>query len=262
MIDLHTHILPGLDDGARDMDTALAMLRLAQGGGTTALFATPHAVEGEWLPEWADIVARCAELRQAAQAAGLSISIYPGAEVAMTWEILDRVPEPGPYCLNGGRYMLVELPATHIPEYADDFFFTLQARGITPIVAHPERHPDIGRRPEILQEWLRRGLLAQLNAPSLTGRMGGRVQKVAARLVAGGLVHFLGSDAHGVHARRPLLQGAADRIAAVADAGAVQLLTVANPTAILAGQDVAPLPASAAPVRHGGWLARLRRWWH
>ncbi|MBP2628348.1 MAG: Protein-tyrosine-phosphatase, partial [Firmicutes bacterium] len=143
MYDLHSHILPNLDDGAKDMDMSLAMLKIAIENGTKGIVATPHVIEGEWLPAWDRILAACDTLRKTAQDTNIDLQIFPGGEVAIYRDILDLLKGPGAYCINNGRYLLVELPATHIPSFTEDFFFTLQARGITPILAHPERHPEL-----------------------------------------------------------------------------------------------------------------------
>jgi len=183
MIDIHCHVLPGMDDGAKDEDVALSMLQMAEDSGTTAIIATPHVIDGDWLPSWDKIVQKCQDLQEMSRDRGLSICLYPGAEVAITMDMLDLISGPGAYCLNGGKYMLVELPSTHIPEWVDEFLFRLQAKDITPVLAHPERHPKIDRNPQILWEWARRGILMQVNAPSIVGVMGRRVQKVAELLL-------------------------------------------------------------------------------
>ena len=206
MFDLHSHILPAIDDGAQTMEETLAMLQIAVDCGTDVIIATPHVIEGVWLPEWEEIVTGCHELTQAMEAAGIGpLAICPGAEVALNMDILARIPGPGQYCINSSQYMLIELPATHIPQFADEFFFTLQARGITPIVAHPERHPELGRNPHILLDWINKGILAQINGTSITGRMGERIMKTAELFLTNGMAHVIGSDAHSPHHRTPRL---------------------------------------------------------
>ena len=244
LIDIHCHILPSVDDGAADMEKALAMAQMAAAHGTTALVATPHVVEGGWLPAWEDILDLTASLNAALAAQGATaIPIYPGAEVAVNFDILDQIKGPGPYCINGGSYMLVELPALDIPCYADEFFFTLQARGITPILSHPERHPLIADDPAIVLEWVRRGLLIQINAPSLAGKMGERALKTAEVLVKSRLVHFLGTDAHGLHARPPCLTAGAEKLTSLVGRDAARQILVANP-----GRVIQNLPVEAPEV--------------
>ena len=163
--DLHTHILPGLDDGAPDSEVAQQMLKMAAGSGTTELYATPHLISGSWQPPWAEILHRTETLNRHAVKTGLGVRVLPGAEVAMDWSLLDLLPTPGPYCLGGSRFILVELPLGSLPNYADDFLFTLQTRDFLPILAHPERNPEVKADPDCLQPWLDRGELVIL--PSL-----------------------------------------------------------------------------------------------
>ncbi len=238
MFDLHTHILPAIDDGAHDSDESLAMLKLAVKSGTTDLVATPHVIEGVWLPAWEEIVAKTNHLAELAGQHGLTINIYPGAEVAMGMDILAKLRSPGPYCLNGGKYLLVELPSREIPAYAEEFFFTLQARGITPVLAHPERHPLLCGQPELLYGWLDKGLLLQVNAGGLTGQMGKKVMANAEMLLNANMVHVIGSDAHGAASRRPLLETAVKKMTVMAGSEQTEKISKKNPAKILASCDV------------------------
>lgn len=238
MFDLHCHILPALDDGAENMDTAIAMARIAVENGTTAIVATPHVIEGDWLPDWSGIVDGCSELQAALAQKQIPLTLYPGAEVALSLDILDKISGPGAYCINGGRYMLVELPAMEIPGYADEFFFTLQARGITPVIAHAERHPVIANCPEQLQEWVNKGILVQVNGPSLSGRMGERSMKTAELLLHNHMVHILGSDAHSPRRRKPVLAAAREKVLALCGTAVTDKLLQQNPEKIIRSQEI------------------------
>lgn len=238
MFDMHIHIIPDIDDGSKDMETSKAMLRIAAENGTTHIIATPHVIEGDWLPSWEIINEGCKNLRQWASELGLNLQIYPGGEIAMNMDILEQIKGPGQYCINGGRYLLVELPAAEIPDYADDFFFTLQARGITPILAHPERHPVIARNPQRLADWINKGILTQLNCTSLIGKMGERTMKTAELLVANNMIYLVGSDAHGIRTRNPnLRQGIAKLKAMVGEEKTLQI-SYGHPHAILSNRDI------------------------
>lgn len=238
MFDLHSHILPGIDDGAKNLEISLAMLQLAAENGTKGIVATPHVIEGEWLPAWDLILTECDILQKAGREAGIDLQIFPGGEVAIYREILDLLKGPGAYCINSGRYLLVELPATHIPSFTEDFFFTLQARGITPILAHPERHPELGKKPEILAEWINKGILSQMNGTSITGLMGERVMATAQLLLTNQMVHMIGSDAHGIRHRNTNLTSAVAKITKLVGAERAQQLLVVNPEKIIHNQEV------------------------
>ncbi|HWR45806.1 tyrosine-protein phosphatase [Sporomusa sp.] len=238
MLDLHCHIIPAIDDGAKDLDTSLKMLEIAQKNGTKAIVATPHVIEGEWLPAWEQIIEGCQLLKQEGSKFGMNIPIYPGGEVAIHRDILDIVKGPGPYCINSGRYMLVELPAIDIPGFTEDFFFNLQARGITPVLAHPERHPVLAKDPEILVEWIRRGVLTQVNGSSIMGRMGERSMKMAELFLTRDMVHCIGSDAHSARSRNPDLSTTAEKIVGLIGLEKARQILTINPKNIIDNQDV------------------------
>lgn len=238
MLDVHCHILPEIDDGAQDLETSLKMARIAVENGTKAIAATPHAIEGKWLPTWQEIEEKCGQLRKVLEKEGIELPIYPGAEVAFSLDILDRIDGPGAYCINGGRYMLAELPALEIPGYAEDFLFRLQAKGITPILAHPERHPEIAKNPEILVDWINKGVLIQVNGPSVLGRMGERAQKTAELLLVNNMVHLIGSDAHSANHRNTNLAKVAEEIIRVVGKQRAETLLINNPTQIIKGDDI------------------------
>ena len=262
MYDLHSHILPNIDDGAKNMEMSLAMLQIAKDNGTTGIVATPHVIEGEWLPTWDRILTECDILQKAAREAGNDIPIFPGGEVALYRDILDVLPGPGAYCINSGRYLLVELPATHIPSFTEDFFFTLQARGITPILAHPERHPELAKKPEILAQWISTGILAQMNGTSLTGLMGERVMKTAELLLTNNMVHVIGSDAHSIRSRNTNLISAVDKMTRLIGPERTQQLLVVNADNIIHSREVdrpeigdIQYPNTNSRVMH--WLTKL-----
>ena len=241
MFDLHCHIIPGIDDGAKTEVVSLEMLQISAENGTTAIVATPHVIVGQWLPPWEKIVTHCNLLRIHGEARGISIPIYPGAEVAISIEILKYIDSPGRYCLNSGCYMLVELPALEIPSFTDEFFFQLQTKGITPILAHPERHSTIAGNPELLLDWVQKGILLQINSGSILGKMGERAQKTAELLLANHLVHVIGSDAHNTRSRSTNLREAAKRIVELVGEEQAQQLLMENPMAIINSQELEEL---------------------
>lgn len=238
MIDMHSHILPGIDDGAKTIEESIEMTKIAVANGTTVIAATPHVIEGKWLPDWAVIVKLCAELNTELKKAKLNLMVTPGGEVALNMDILELVTGPGPYCINGGKYMLVELPATHIPHYTDDFFFTLQTRGITPILAHPERHPEIAQHPKLVLDWVNKGILMQMNGPSLVGKMGERAMKTAETLLISNLIHFFGSDAHSPKSRTPRLGDAEEKAKSLVGYEMTQQILYTNPLKLINGEDI------------------------
>lgn len=199
MIDTHTHILPAVDDGSKSSEMSLEMLKMAVDSGITEIIATPHVMEIHTALAWQDIVSEVDKLQLLATTAGITIKVHPGAELEMNWELLDLFKSTDgmvPYGLAGSKYVLIELPASMIPSYADEFWFELRLCGLTPILAHPERHAGLMAKPEILNKWKKAGLLLQCNAGSLTGLYGSTAKKNVEYLIAQDYVDFMASDAH------------------------------------------------------------------
>ncbi|RDV84794.1 tyrosine-protein phosphatase [Ammonifex thiophilus] len=151
MIDIHTHILPGLDDGAEDLEEALSMARLALADGVTALVATPHVIRGSFFPSRQEILETVSLLNERLAEQGLPLRVLPGAEYRLEPDLPERLAKGELVPLNdAGRYLLVELPSTFVPPYAERVLYELQLQGVTPILAHPERNAELCRRPELL----------------------------------------------------------------------------------------------------------------
>ncbi len=261
LVDIHTHILPGVDDGAHDWEAAIAMLRVAADDGIVAVVCTPHQHDsGPLINAPGTVAPLLAELQGRAVAEGLPVSIYAGGEVHCTPDTIARW-ERGDVSLlgDGARYMLLEMPAAEVPVYARQVVFDLVVRGITPIIAHPERNEGIMREPALLAELVEAGALAQLTAASLSRLAGTVVLETAALLVAHNLVHVLASDAHSPHRRPPVISKYADRIASVWGQARAQAMTCALPLAVLQGQPVqveAPVQFTRQSRREAIMVAR------
>jgi protein-tyrosine phosphatase len=237
VIDLHSHVLPGLDDGVRSLDEALDLARQAAAEGIVGLAATPHVRED--YPTTADqMEAGVEELRRAVGEAGIPIEILHGAEVAV--DLLSSVSDELERLTlaQSGKYLLLEMPYSGSPVLLEPSIKALLARGVTPILAHPERNPDVQDRPERMRSLVELGALLQVTASSIEGRFGKNVLTAAERLLRLGLVHLLAGDAHGPHLREGGLASAAS---ALDDPALARYLTVEVPTAIVAGEELAPL---------------------
>lgn len=222
----------------QDLDMSVKMLQIAAGSGTKAIFATPHVIEKFTKPSWAKIKERTQLLQQLAREKQIDIMLYPGAEVQMNWELLPELGAGGAYCLNGGRYMLVELPASELPAYADEFWYELELKGVTPVLAHPERYRQLHENKDLLLLWRRRGMLMQCNSGSFTGMFGKSVCENAKALLANGLVDLLGSDGHRSEGRNTDMSQAAAVIRQLAGEEVLRQLTETNPQAILKNQEI------------------------
>jgi protein-tyrosine phosphatase len=234
VIDLHTHVLPGVDDGVRSLADAVELARLAEAEGITAIAATPH-VRADY-PTTAERMERgVAELRLALGEHGVEVELLHGGEIDL--ERLPTLPDPElrRFTLaQTGRYLLLEFPYYGWPVGLDATVFGLLARGLTPVIAHPERNSEVEERPERLAPLVDAGALVQVTAASLEGRLGREPRTCARELLARGLVHVLASDAHAPEIRAAGLAAAAD---AVGDRGLARYLTTDVPAAIVAGAD-------------------------
>jgi protein-tyrosine phosphatase len=247
MIDLHCHILPGLDDGAATLDDALEMARRAQEEGVEIIVAAPHVFRDNF--DWGDfsiIEKKRRELAEAVQANNIQVKILRGAEVHISHGLINAVKKNrSSLVLNGSSYMLVEFPPNHIFPGIKKLFFELMAEGITPIITHPERNIVFIENPVLLYELVQSGALAQANTGSFLGLYGDRAQKAVSLLLELNLVHFIASDGHSPHSLSTRLKEAVEKAAIIAGEERARALAKDNPEAVIADRD---LPFLRPPV--------------
>ena len=238
-VDCHCHLLPAIDDGARDHAQAMSMVAMAVADGTTDVVCTPHHLNGVFVNDAPSVKARCRALQQAIDESGLALRLHPGAENHLVPE-LPRALEDGRALTlaDRGRHVLIELPALTVPLGTDQMLKVILAQGLTPIIVHPERNNALRRSPEPLQRWVQWGCLGQLTAQSLTGEFGPPVQRVAKAMVAQGVIHCVASDAHCDRRRPPILSEAHAEIKRCFGAPMASLLADEVPQALLAGRSV------------------------
>lgn len=203
MIDLHCHILPGIDDGPKNWEMSLEMARLAVDEGITHILATPHHMNRHWVNPKDKVTSLVNELQRKINKENIPLTIFPGQEVRLHGEILDNIQKDEICFIDElNQYVLIEFPTATVPDYADRLFYNLQNEGITPIIVHPERNHAILKDPSILYDFVSRDILAQVTAASYVGLFGKEIEKLSTQLIAADLVHFLASDAHNVTSRR------------------------------------------------------------
>lgn len=196
MIDIHSHILPGIDDGPKKIEMSLDMIRRSYEEGTIDIVATPHFRRGCFETPYEEVKKITKYFNELLKAEDLDINIHYGQEVYYSDRIIQDLEEGLIGTINGGRYMLVEFPMRKIPSEAIDYMYELKLRGITPIIAHPERYIEIIKKPETLNPFIEEGCLFQLNAGSIRGDFGKDVKKTAEILIKNNIYGFIGSDAH------------------------------------------------------------------
>jgi protein-tyrosine phosphatase len=241
MVDIHCHILPGLDDGAESLEIAQAMCEMAIADGITHVVGTPHASPNyRFSPHLNDRL--CAEL-QALFAGRLVLAT--GCDFHLSFENLQDIRyDPARFTLNQKSYLLVEFADYSIPASLDQSLHEFHLAGLYPIITHPERNPLIRAQPERLYKWLRQGCYTQITAQSLLGRFGKSAQDAAERWLAEGAIHFIASDAHNVTSRPLRLKETFDRVAAAHGEDVARALLVDNPLAAFEGR---PLPYIPEP---------------
>lgn len=206
MYDIHAHILPGADDGPREWDKAVKMLLRAAEDGITGIVATPHVAHGVWDNPRDKVASLVDELK--GHAGAVPIDIYTGSEVHISPETVRGVRK-GKYCtINGSRYVLMEMPLHFSPDNIYDVVFSVVSKGLTPVIAHPERNPMVMEDLDIMYELVRLGALGQVTAASITGAFGSQVKKLAREMMERRLVHVMASDAHDNGRRPPVLSHA------------------------------------------------------
>ncbi len=267
MIDLHCHLLPGIDDGAKDEATALKMARIAEKDGIQIVACTPHIYPGLYENDTAGIRARVVALQARFDDAGIALKLTFGADAHLTPELFDRVRAGSAPTLHGGRYFLLE-PSHHFaPPRFEASVFNFIAAGYVPVLTHPERLSWIEGHYAVFRSLFRSGVWLQVTAGSLTGRFGSNAQYWAERMLDDGMVHLLATDAHGIEHRAPLLAEGRQAAAKWVGVDEATRLVVDRPLAILENRpphEVAPVPAQLAPERvskrQGVWARLMGRW--
>lgn len=202
MVDIHSHILPGLDDGSKSINMSIDMIKNSYKEGTRDIIATPHFRRGCFETPYNEVKDIVKYFNGLLKEEGLDITIHYGQEVYYSDKMIDDLEEGIIGTINGGRYLLLEFPMRKIPSEAIDYIYELRIRGIIPIIAHPERYSEVIRKPEVLNPFIEEGCLFQLNAGSIRGDFGKDAKKSAETLIKNGIYAFIGSDAHNDSSRK------------------------------------------------------------
>jgi protein-tyrosine phosphatase len=272
MVDLHCHILSGLDDGPGTIEESLAMARMGYGDGIRVVVATPHTLNGFHHNGRSAILAKVEELRQALNQCGSrnsdcgirgngssdserrtpnsepgshdsairnpqsELRILPGSDVRLCEKTLQELDEGNVLTIGDeGKYILLEFPTPSVPPQSENLLAQFLKRGIVPIITHPERNMEIVRKPERYYEMIRMGCLGQVTAMSLTGGFGPEAKRVAEKLLTCRLLHIIASDAHSSNGRPPVLSQAVEAAGKIVGENEARKMVIDCPQAVLEG---------------------------
>jgi protein-tyrosine phosphatase len=237
MIDLHSHILPGQDDGAQSLRDSLEMARMAVDSGVVAMVATPHCMDNRTR----EVYAAWKLLGEALKESGIPLRLFLGMEIFGTPDTARLLREKKLFTLNGSRYPLVEFSFQSDGQEETAILRSIRKAGYRPVVAHPERYAYVQQDPGIINRWYRMGCLLQVNRGSLMGRFGGRAQETAMELVDRGFATVVASDAHSPQMRTPWMEDVRELLSSEISPLCARVLLKDNPKRILRNEDMPPV---------------------
>ncbi|KPL59285.1 tyrosine-protein phosphatase [Rossellomorea vietnamensis] len=213
MIDIHSHILPGIDDGAKTIEDSIDMAKQAVSEGIHTIIATPHHRNGKYDNQKSDILPLVDTVNEAFKRGNVNLTVLPGQECRIYGEILEDYKRDEILPLNqSSQYLFIEFPSSSVPRYAERLLYDIQVEGLTPVIVHPERNAELIERPDKLYKLVKNGAITQLTASSLVGYFGKNIQKFSDQMIQANLTHFLASDAHNIHNRTFKMEEAMDYI--------------------------------------------------
>ncbi|WP_370774196.1 tyrosine-protein phosphatase [Clostridium sp.] len=197
MVDIHSHIINGIDDGSKSIEMTINMLKKSEESGTTDIIATPHFMRGRFEVEYKEVIEKVEELKKIVKENNIDINIYAGQEVYYSKNLLEYYNDKIIGTINNTKYMLIELPMLDFDiDEVINTIYELQIRGIVPIIAHPERYKQFIKKPSMINSLIKEGMLFQMNTGSIVGDFGKDVKKTAAKYLEHNVYSFIGSDAH------------------------------------------------------------------
>ena len=236
MVDIHHHLLFGLDDGSDSIETSVAMARLATADGITHIVCTPHANSTYTFDPHTNQL-KLAQLRDRFAQEKIPLTLGSGCDFHVSFDnIAEARRDPKRFSINGLGYLLVEIPDYGLPPGLNETFYELRLSGLTPILTHPERNATLQQEPERMAEWLRGGMLVQLTADSLTGHKGKKAEEMSHQFLEKRWVHFLATDAHNTKSRPPRMKAAHDLVAEKYGVSYAHALCLTNPLAVFLGK--------------------------
>lgn len=213
MVDLHCHLLPGIDDGSKSMEVSLRLAREATENGVTHALLTPHHMNGHYVNHKQDVIRRTKEFQNQLRKHNIPLTVFPGQEVRINGHLLDALDRDDIlFADTGNRYLMLEFPDDDVPHYTNQMIFDLQQRGIIPVIVHPERNTKIMAEPDLIYQLLEKGCLSQITASSYVGTFGKKVENFSRQLIETGQCYVFASDAHNLPKRKYEMRQAFEKL--------------------------------------------------
>jgi len=245
MFDIHYHLIFGVDDGPKSLESSIKLAETSIAEGVTHIVATPHA--SDRYPYQPEVNRERLEILSERFAGQLTLGL--GCDFHLSYDNLQEFEkEPKKFTVNGSKYLLVEFPDYVNYDTYSDVFFRIMVAGVTPIITHPERNPSLVAKPSPIIEWVRIGCLVQVTAASLWGHFGSRSEALARILVRGNYVHIIASDAHNMQSRPPAMAKAFDSLKKDFGLETAERLCLHNPRAIFLGENLPSQPEANGPL--------------
>ncbi len=254
MIDIHCHILPGIDDGAQNIEETLEMCRIAVDDGITTTVASPHQHNGVYHNSFESIVKGVQEVSAVLHTENIPLTLLPGADVHIEIDTGEQIERGEIMTINNNkRYFLLEFPSHTIPPNIDKIIFQLLLKNITPVLTHPERIIEVQENPSVIYHIVSQGVLSQITAMSITGGFGRMAKKCARTLLEHNLAHLIASDAHSTEHRPPVLSEGVEAAARIVGKEQAMRMVTSIPEAVVQG---VPAPFLEPPLE----VTRKRFW--
>jgi len=262
VIDIHTHILPGVDDGAQNLIDSVKMLEQAAADGIETIVCTPHILRKSDFDKENIYLKRLETLKKSVQESGIPVQLHLGSEIYIQPDL--SFESPMSTLNNNGKYFLVEFPMGTIPRFAAEMFFRLIADNKIPIIAHPERNIGFLKHPEFAYEFVNRGVFLQINAGSLRGKFGREIQQLTHLFFDHNLVHFVASDCHDSERRCCKLKETFQLVAEKWGELTAQSIFIENPRIVLEGGELnlpAPNPLTRDSASWKNVFKKILKYW-
>ncbi|HCF64764.1 MAG: capsular biosynthesis protein [Clostridia bacterium] len=237
MIDIHSHIIPNVDDGARSVEETFNILKEAQEAGFTDVILTSHFLLNYYETNAQELIFWKEKLQEVLKKQGTKINLHSGMEIYITNQMEELLENKKILTLANSRYMLIELPLATNVKYFDYVVYYLEAKGIKPIIAHPERYKCVQKDPDIVEEYIEKGCLIQCNYGSIVNLYGREAEKTIKTLLKKNQVHFLGSDVHRENGTYLIILDAIKKIRKIIGENKINELTTINPKKILQNEE-------------------------